>query len=482
MSLKQQALNGYIWTYAEQFGGQIINFFVNIILARTLFPSDFGVLGILFVFITISNVLVDGGLTISIIRKKEVTEKDYSSVFFANILISIILYVIIFFLAPYISDFYKKPELVAILRIFSLTILLQAFVVVPSAILTKSLNFRQQTLMKIPSIILSSAIGIILALLHYGVWSLVWMYLTQSFFWALFHWLFSDWKPKLIFDKALFKSHFNFGYKLSLVEILNAIVANIYQIFIGKYYNVLNVGYYTQSLTLRQLPISNIYGSASKLFLPIFSKIQDDEVRLIQTYKQILSVLIVVIAPILFFLAVFSEQIIVFFYSEKWRVAAPFLFHLAIAGIFAVVCNFNLAVLKIIGESKLILKIEFINKLQTFIFIAATIILGLSIEYLLYTISISAVVGYLIVTFFAAKHLKIKILEPLFILLRLLTITFLSAFCAYVLFTFCFQLIFIQFINLLISVLIGLILYVSLTFAFNRVIVNNLIWFLRNGK
>ena len=482
MSLKKQALQGFIWTYVEQSGGQIINFFVNIMLARTLFPADFGILGLLFVFITIANVLVDGGMKISIIRKKEVTDSDYTSVFFANILMSCLLYVIIFFLAPYIAEFYKKPELVAIVRVFSITIILQAFVFVQSAILTKNLNFRQQSLMKIPSIILSSAIGIILALLHYGVWSLVWMYLTQTFFWALFHWIFSDWKPKLIFDKALFKYHFNFGYKLTLVEVLNAIISNAYQIVIGKYYSVLNVGCYAQSLTLRQLPISNIYGPASKLFLPIFSKIQDDEVRVVRTYQQILSVLIVIVAPILTFLAVFSEQIIVFLYSEKWRVAAPFLFHLAVAGIFGVVCNFNLAVLNIVGGSKLILKIDFFNKLQTFIFIIATVLLGLSIKYLLYTISISAIVSYFIVTFFATMYLKINFLQQIFSFMRLVAIAVAVAFFAYVLFTFCLQSLFVKLANLLVSISLGLILYLVLTVLFNRSIVNSLIDLLKNGK
>jgi O-antigen/teichoic acid export membrane protein len=482
MSLKQQALQGFIWTYAEQSGGQIINFFVNILLARTLFPADFGILGLLFVFITIANVLVDGGMKISIIRKKEVTDRDYTSVFFANILMSCLLYVIIFFLAPYISEFYKKPELVAILRVFSITIVLQAFVFVQSAILTKNLNFRQQSLMKIPSIILSSAIGIILALLHYGVWSLVWMYLTQTFFWALFHWIFSDWKPKLVFDKSLFKYHFNFGYKLTLIEILNGIISNAYQIVIGKYYSILNVGYYTQSLTLRQLPISNIYGPSSKLFLPIFSKIQNDEVKVVKTYHQILSLLIVVIAPILTFLAVFSEQIIVFLYSEKWRVAAPFLFHLAVAGIFSVVCSFNLSVLNVVGGSKLLLKIEFINKIQIILFIIATILCGLSIKYLLYTISISASVSYFIVTFFTAKHLKIDFLQQLYSFVSLLSMAVAAAFLGYVLFTSCLQSIFVQFVSLVLSIVLGLIIYIGLTLLFNRSIVNNLIDLLKNGK
>jgi O-antigen/teichoic acid export membrane protein len=482
MSLKQKALSGFIWTYAEQSGGQIINFFVNILLARTLLPADFGILGLLFVFITIANVLVDGGMKISIIRKKEVTERDYTSVFFANILMSCILYTIIFFLAPYIADFYKKPQLISILRVFSITIIIQAFVFVQSAILTKNLNFRQQSLMKIPSIILSSAIGIILAMLDYGVWSLVWMYLTQTFFWALFHWIFSDWKPKLVFDKSLFKYHFNFGYKLTLIEVINGIISNAYQIVIGKYYGVLNVGYYTQSLTLRQLPISNIYGPSSKLFLPIFSEIQDNMVRVLNTYKQILPVLIIVIAPILTFFAVFSEQIIVFLYSEKWIDAAPFLFHLAVAGIFTVVCSFNLSVLSIVGGSKLLLKIEFINKIQIIIFITVTILLGLSVKYLLYTISISAVVSYMIVTFFVSKCLKIDFLQQLFSFARLLIIAVVAAFIAYFLFTFCFQSFFLQFANLLISIMLGFVFYIGLTFFFKRSIVNNLIDMLKNGK
>lgn len=482
MSLKKQTLNGFIWTYAEQSGGQIINFFVNIILARTLFPDDFGILGILYVFITISNVLVEGGMKTSIIRKKDTNEKDYSSVFFANILISIFVYLIIFLLAPYISDFYRKPEFTLMLRVFSLTIIIQAFVFVQSAILTKNLNFKRQSLMKIPSIVLSSALGIILALLNYGVWSLVWMYLTQTFFWALFHWIFSDWKPTLVFDKSLIKYHFKFGYKLTLIEVLNAIVANAYQIIIGKYYNVLNVGYYTQSLTLRQLPMSNIYGPASKLFLPIFSKIQDDEVRLLKTYKQILSVLIVIIAPVLAYLAVFSEQIIVFLYTEKWRVAAPFLFHLAVAGIFAVICNFNLTVLNIISGSKLLLKIEFLNKLQILIFIGATVLIGLSIKYLLYTISISAVISYFIVTFFITKYLKIDFLQQLFSFARLLSIAVAAVFFGYLLFTFCFQSVFLQFANLIVSIVLGFIFYIGLTFLLNKSIVDNLIDMIKYGK
>lgn len=474
MSLKKQALKGFIWTFAEQSGGQIVNFFVNIILARTLFPDDFGVIGILYVFVTIANVLVDGGMKTSLIRKKDTTENDYTSVFFANILLSLLVYLLIFFLAPLISDFYAKPEFTRLLRVFSITILIQAFVFVQSAILTKNLDFRKQTLMKIPSIFLSSIVGIVLAFMNYGIWSLVWMYLSQVFFWALFHWVFSDWKPKWIFDKALFKFHFDFGYKLTIVEIMNSITANIYQIIIGKYYNIRDVGYYTQSLTLRQLPISNIYGATSKLILPIFSKVQDDEVRLITTYKKILSIIIVTVAPILMCMAFFSEQLIVFIYSEKWKLAAPFLLYLSIAGVFNVIYTFNTSVLSIIGGSKLILKMEIYNKIQRFIFIIAFFILTLSIKYFLITILISTIVNYLIVNYYTAKYLKIKNFELIFIFLQLVLIAALSTFCSYLIFNF------LQFniniiLNFVIAIVSGLISYVTLLYFFKKAIITTLI-------
>jgi teichuronic acid exporter len=478
MLLKKQIIVGFFWSYIEQSGGQIINFFVNILLARTLLPNDFGVLGILYIFITIANVLVDGGMKTSIIRKKETTEKDYSSVFFANILISLVIYLIIFLFAPYISDFYDQPEFTILLRVFSLTIIIQAFVFVQSAILTKNLDFRKQTLMKIPSIFLSSIIGIVLAIMNYGVWSLVWMYLTQAFFWALFHWLFSDWKPKWIFDKALFKFHFNFGYKLTIVEILNSITANIYQIIIGKYYSIREVGYYTQSLTIRQLPISNIYGATSKLFLPIFSKVQDDEVSLINTYKKLLSILIVIIAPILMFTAFFSEPIIVFLYSEKWKLASPFLFYLSIAGVFNIINNFNTNVLSIIGDSRLILKIEIFNKVQIFFFIIASIILLQSMQYFLITILISTIVNYLIVNYYTTKLLNINFLDVIFVFFRIGVIAILSTFCSYFIFKY-----FPFNINLLliymISIIIGLIAYISFLYFFKRMIIISLIDFFK---
>lgn len=477
MSLKNFVRNGLIWSFAEQSLGQIINFFVNIILARKLFPNDFGLIGLLFIFVTISNVLVDGGLKTSLIRKKDVTDSDYSTVFYTNIIFSLALYFSIYFAAPFIADYYHNQEFALLLRVFSLSIIFQSVVFVQSAILIKDFNFKKQTLLKIPAILLSSIVGVYLALNNYGIWSLVWMYLLQAFFWAVFHYLHSSWRPKLEFDKKLFYFHFNYGSKLTIVEILNSITSNIYQIVIGKFYNIKNVGYYSQALTLRQVPISNIYGALSKLLLPVFSKIQDDEQQKIIIYKKILTSILVVLSPILLTLAFFSNEIIIFLYTLKWKFAGPFLFYLSIAGIFNVIYSFNTSVLSIIGNSKLLLKMEMINKIQRFCFIFLAIIFSFSIDYFLYIILISTIVNYLIVNYYTSKIIKIKNFELISIFVQFVSIAIFCFYGSYLFFSYC-SLSNFFILDFILAITIGLICYVLLIYLIKPKIIEDLNIFL----
>ncbi len=473
MSLKKQALNGFIWTYAEQSLGQIINFFVNIILARKLFPSDFGLIGLLFIFVTISNVLVDGGLKTSLIRKKDASDLDYSTVFYVNVIFSLIIYFSIFFAAPFIAEYYHNEELSLLLRVFSLTIIIQSVVFVQSAILVKDFNFKKQTMLKIPAIILSSIVGVYLALHNFGIWSLVWMYLLQAFFWAIFHYMYSTWFPKWKFDKKLFYFHFNYGSKLTVVEILNSITANIYQIVIGKFYNIKYVGYYSQALTLRQVPISNVYGAFSKLLLPIFSKIQDDEKQIIIIYKKILSCLLVILSPILLILAFFSDEIIVFLYTSKWKFAGLFLFYLSIAGVFNVIYTFSTSVLSIIGNSKLILKMEMINKIQRFCLIFFALIFSLTINYFLYVVLISTIINYLLVNYYTSKIIKINSIELVSVFIQILCISIFCFYGSYLFYRY-FSISNNFILNFTIAIAIGLICYLFLIYLFKPKIIEDL--------
>lgn len=396
MSLKKQAFFGVIWTFIEMFGGQFINFFVNIYLARLLSPDDYGLLGMIFIFITISATLMDSGLTSSIMRTKNPTEEDYATLFSSNICFSVLFYGVLFFVAPFIGDFYDNEAVAGLIRIYGLSIIFQAFVQIQSVYLIKNLKFKKQTLMKLPSIMLSSCVGIYLAYNGYGVWSLIFMYLLQSFFWALFHWLFGEWNPKIYFGKEIFKKHFGYGYRMTLVELMNNITANIYQIVIGKFYSISLVGYYTQSLTLRQLPMTNIYGAMVKVLFPIFADIQHDRKRLTTQFYLCQKLLMLFLFPIFAFLIFNAEQILVVLFSEKWRGATIYLRVLGIAGMFSVLSNWSLAIIKIVSEPRRVLRIEATLKLLLISLIAFALTAMDNINYLLMTIPLYALVACVI--------------------------------------------------------------------------------------
>src|SRR5690606_34702324 len=215
-SLKKQAIKGVIWTFAQQFSVQLINFGVQIILARLLMPEDFGLIAMLTVFINLGQMLMDGGMTTSLIRTKSPTQLDYSTVFVSNFIVSIGIYLLIFITAPFVASFYEQGVLQNILRVYALTFVIRSFVAVHVAKLTKEMNFKTQMKLQVPSTIIGAIVGVIMAYADYGVWSLVWMNLVQTIVFTLQNWIFIKWSPSLIFNKKKFKHHFNFGYKMTL--------------------------------------------------------------------------------------------------------------------------------------------------------------------------------------------------------------------------------------------------------------------------
>lgn len=428
MSLKKQALSGIMWTFIEMFGGQLINFFVNIILARKLSPDNYGVIGMIYILVIISNTLMDSGLSPSLMRAKKLEDIDYSTTFVSQMLLSVLLYVFIFFVAPSIASFYRRPELIPIIRTFSLIIPIQASVQVQSIYLVKSLNFRVQTLIKLPAIILSSVVAIYLAYSQFGIWSLVWMYILQNFFWSLLHWVFGYWKFSFHFSKTVFKKHFKYGYKISIVEILNNITTNIYQIVLGKFYPTRTVGYYTQSLTLYQVPFSNIFAAIVKVLFPIFAEIQDDFDNVRKNFIKCQELLVIMMYPIFAFLFFNAEDVMVVVFSEKWRNAGVYLQFLCAASFFNIVTNWNIIILKLLKNSNKILKYEVVMKLLLFACIYIAVHTYRDINYLLLTIPIGACISMLYFSTKVCKMLDISLYNFLPKILIFLLLCFLPAF------------------------------------------------------
>ena len=377
MSLKKKASSGFVWTFAQQFGDQGIGFIVSLVLARLLLPSEFGLIGMIAVFFSIGKSLVDSGLNQSLVRGQKVDQKDFSTVFYFNLLAGVLLYIAIFFAAPLVSDFYNQPILTNILRLYCLTFIIMGFGAVQSARFTKEMSFKTLTLISVPATVVGGIVGVTMAYTGYGVWSLVWSHIATSLVGVVQIWIYSQWKPSWYFNMRLFKEHFSFGYKIALSGILYRIFNNIYLIVIGKYFSPAQVGFYTRAETMKQMPVSNLSNALNKVTFPLFAKIQDDDARLKRVYSQLMKMVVFVVAPVLIIMAVLAEPLFRFLFTEKWLPAVPYFQILCITGIMKPVQSYNLNVLKVKGRSDLYLKLEVIKRSLTVVAIVIAIQFGI---------------------------------------------------------------------------------------------------------
>lgn len=480
MSDKNKVISGVLWSYVQQFSTQLINFAVTLLLARLLSPNDFGVMGLIYVFIGIGNVLIDGGFSQSIIRTQDPDEKDFSTIFFSNLFVSFLIYGLLFFSAPYIAHYYKLDVLTNIIRVFSLTFIISAFSAVQNAVLTKQMKFKTQTLIAIPSIIISGVIGVSLAYFGYGVWSLVWAGLAKAFVNSIQLWLYNNWRPVMAFSKDRFRKHFDFGYKLTLTSIMDTIFVNIYPIFIGKIFSVGQVGLYTQAETLRQLPVSNITGAIAKVTFPFFASIQGDNKKLKEAYDKITLLVLFLLAPILIYMSVLAKPLLVFLFSEKWSEAAPFLEILCYAGLLPLVNSYNINIIKVKGESGSLLKIEIVNKV--FLVILILVFLKFGIYGLIWSKVVSSVFSFVLSSYYCGRLINFTLFNQVKSFLPILVITVASAFPVYFVNVLGESFHLLLFFRLVFASLSGLVVYLCLVYLFEKRVLGEFRFFINKIK
>jgi len=362
MSYKEKAVSGILWSLWQQISAKLVGFGISIFLARILDPSQFGLIAMLSLFIAIGNSLLDSGLTASLIRTPDADHRDFSTVFYFNLAGSSLLYALLFLFAPLIADFYNQPILKAVVRVYSLILIINAFFGVQSTILIKDMKFKLQTNIQIPAAIGGGLLGILLAKLGYGVWSLVWMGLCTSFLSTALHWIYSPWRPGLVFDRELFKKHINFGYKMTVSGLIDTVYQNLYLIIIGKYFSASQLGFYSRADSLSQLPISNISAAINKVTYPMFAQIAHDPVQLKNVYKKLMQQVIFWNAPALIFLCVVARPLIHVLLTDKWLPAVPYFQILCVCGIMYPLHAYNLNILKVMGKGSLFLKLEVVKK------------------------------------------------------------------------------------------------------------------------
>lgn len=420
MSLKQQAVSGMFWTSIQTFGGQIINFAVSIILARLLLPAEFGLIGMIGIFMGIGGALISSGLGSSLIRTTKPDNADYSTVFVFNLVGSVIIYLLMFLGAPFIADFFNQPALVLITRVYSLSFIIQAFGSIQGTRFVKHLNFKAGTTAAMTATLVAAIVGVTLAYLDFGVMSLVWMAIANTFVNSTMLWFQSSWKPSLIFDKAKFKKHFAFGSRMAASGLLDTLFNNAYTLLIGKFFSATQLGFYTRANSLKQLPVSTFGSILNKVTFPLFAEIKNDDVRLRSIYSKIMKMVIFITAPILIIMAVLAEPLFRFLFTEKWLPAVPYFQILCANGILYPLHSYNLNILKVKGRSDLFLNLEIVKKVLMVIVLLISFPFG--IYGLLYGQVIFSILAYAINTYYSGKFInygigaQIKDITPALIL------------------------------------------------------------------
>jgi len=458
MNLRKKTISGLLWTFGQQFGAQLVGFAVSLVLARILIPEEFGLIGMITVFMAIGQTLIDAGFSQSLIRSEGASRVDYSTVFIFNIICSLCFYGIIFLSAPLIASFYQQPLLVEILRVYSISFVINAFSTIQLTILTKNLDFKTQLLATIPSLIISGIFGVLLAHKGFGVWSLVYMTLTRSFLTSLQLWLRSKWRPTFSFSWESFRTHFHFGYKLTIAGLIDTIFKNIYQVVIGRFFSPSQVGFYTRADTLKQLPVSNLSNALNKVTYPIFATIKDDDSRLKSAYKQIMQMVVFIISPVLCLLGSVADDLFILLFTDKWLPAAPYFQIMCLIGILYPLHSYNLNVLKVKGRSDLFLRLELYKRTIAIIILFITMPKG--IFWMLWGQLISSCVGFVINTYYTGIFLKYKASEQLFDILPIVALALGVGFVSFKINGFCHSVSGIPlFVKVSLPVLVGGITY-----------------------
>jgi teichuronic acid exporter len=419
-SLKQIAVHGIFWSSIDQFAAQGVGFVIGIILARILAPSDYGLIGMLAIFMAIAQSFIESGFSSALVQKADRTEADFSTVFYFNLGIGFLFYILLFIASPWIADFYSVPLLEPITKVFALNFVISAFSLVHRTKLLIKVDFKTQTKISVISVVISGSIGITLAYKGFGVWALVFQGLVAAVCQTTLFWFFTKWKPLFVFSKKSFNRLFRYGSKLLASGLLNTIYNNIYTMVIGKVFSASDLGYYSRAQQLQSLPAATITGILQRVTFPIFCSIQDDDARLISAYRKLIRLASFIIFPLMFLLVSIAKPLVILLVTEKWLPAVDLFQILCFAGMWFPIHAINLNILQAKGRSDLFLRLEVLKKVMGTIVLVITIPLGLKIMVL--GQAFSSFASLFLNTYYTGKYFNygiVKQLKDIFIFLFL---------------------------------------------------------------
>ena len=380
---------------------QGISFIVGIVLARLLTPHEFGLIGMITIFIAISTSFINSGFGNALIQKQNCTQKDYSTVFYFNLLMGVIFFLILFFSAPAISRFFNEPQLIHLIQVLGIVLIIDALTIIQRTILTKRIDFKLQTKVSIISSILSGILGLTMALKGFGVWSLVVKQISQQTVNSVLLWTWNRWRPLFVFNVDSFRQLFSFGYKLLISGLIDTLYRNIYYLIIGKYFSAQELGYFTRADQFQSLPSSNVQNVISRVSYPVLSSIQDDIPRLREAYKKLIRSTMLITFILMMGMAAVARPMILSLIGDKWESSIIYLQMLCFVGMFYPLHALNLNMLQVQGRSDLFLRLEIIKKLLAVPIILIGIIWG--IKAMIFAMIVNTVISYYLNSYWSGK-------------------------------------------------------------------------------
>ncbi len=452
-----KVIGGFFWSTIETIFSQFLTFAAGIILARLLSPDEFGLIGMITIFISISQIFITGGLNEALIRKEIISKEDLDTAFFFNVVVSVLFYLILFIASGWISNYYNQPELKLIIKILSITIVINAFSQVQQVKIIKSIDFKQLAKVSLLASIISNLFGILLAVFGFGVWSLVYKTILQGIISAIYFWKINESVPQFRFNKVAFRDLFRFGGNLMALGLIDSIYSNVNYLIIGKYYSVATLGQYTRAEVFKQLPSQTLTQVVQKVSFPLLSEMQNDKQKLQFAYRRLIKTTMLISMIGLFLLSSISKELIIVLMGAQWEQAGEFLQILCFSAIFFPLDALNGNILKVFNRSDIILKIGVLRKVIA-IPLFILLIKGYII-YFLYGLIFHQFVSFLLISNYSLKYInygtwgQIKDLSH-FLIISLLVYLVLFISSNYLEYSLLFSIVFKLSVGLLLSIAI----------------------------
>jgi len=400
-SLKHKSINSMGWSLVDNVVGTGTSFLVGLVLARLLSPGEFGIIGIIMVFLSIALIFIDSGFSQALIRKKEASPKDYNTLFWFNLMVAIVCYATIFAISGFIADFFEQPLLDPVLKVTALMLIFNALSIVQRVIFIRLLDFRTQASTTIVSSVLSGVVGIVMAFMGYGVWSLVGQILTRYLVQTIMFWVRCSWRPQMRVYGDSFREMFHFGHKLLLSGLLDTLYRNLSYIVIGKFYSTQALGQYTRAGQFANIFSANLLSVVQKVSYPVLSSIQDEPERLKAGYQKMIKTSMLLTFALILGMVAVAKPMILILIGEKWLPAVYYLQIICLAEMLYPLHAINLNILNVKGRSDLFLRLEVIKKTLAIPMILAGIYY--SIEAMLWCGVLFSFVAYFLNAYYSAK-------------------------------------------------------------------------------